>query len=119
MNFTDAVASAFRNYVNFSGRAARPEYWYWVLFVFILLIVAGTLDRALFPDDDASPLHAVVAVVTFLPGLAVAARRLHDIDRTGWWIFIVLTIVGIFVLIYWACLRGTPGPNRYGPEPAR
>ncbi len=118
MNFWQAIASGFRNYVTFSGRAVRSEYWYWVLFTVLATLAAGILDAAVFPNSSpVSPLTSVFDVITFLPSLAVGIRRLHDIDRTGWWVLIVLTIIGIFVLIYWACKRGTPGPNRYGPDP--
>ena len=54
--------------------------------------------------------------MTFLPGLALNVRRLHDINWTGWWILIVLTIIGLFVLLYWACKKGTEGPNRFGAD---
>jgi uncharacterized membrane protein YhaH (DUF805 family) len=119
MNFLEALASGFRNYVTFSGRAARSEYWYWALFIFILMIVTGILDKAMFPDSESSqgPITAVASVVTLLPSLAVGVRRLHDIDRSGWWYLIVFTIIGIFVLIYWACQPGTAGSNRFGPKP--
>jgi uncharacterized membrane protein YhaH (DUF805 family) len=119
MNFFEAIASGFRNYVNFSGRAARSEYWYWVLFVILASMALAILDRGLFPFSDMSPLHSVFSLLTILPGLAVGVRRLHDIDRTGWWLLLVLTIVGIVVLIYWACVKGTPGPNRFGADPLR
>ena len=52
-----------------------------------------------------------------IPNISVAVRRLHDIDRTGWWFLIAFTIIGALVLFIWACMRGTPGPNRYGPDP--
>jgi uncharacterized membrane protein YhaH (DUF805 family) len=52
-----------------------------------------------------------------LPGLAVAARRLHDIDRTAWWLLILLTGIGAILLVIWYCFKGTPGPNRFGPDP--
>ncbi len=119
MNFGDAIASGFRNYVTFSGRAVRSEYWYWVLFSLILGAVTGILDKAVFPDveTDAGPLNMIASLIIFLPSLAIGVRRLHDIDRTGWWTLIIFTIVGIFLLIYWACLRGTAGPNRFGPDP--
>jgi uncharacterized membrane protein YhaH (DUF805 family) len=118
MNFWQAITSGFRNYVTFSGRALRSEYWYWVLFTVLATLAAGILDAAVFPNSSpVSPLTSVFDLATFLPGLAVGIRRLHDIDRTGWWVLLVLTIIGTFVLIYWACKRGTPGPNRYGPNP--
>jgi uncharacterized membrane protein YhaH (DUF805 family) len=117
MNFFEAVRSVLTHYVTFSGRASRSEYWYWVLFSVIVTAVLATLDGAIFHSSDTGPLQAVFGIATFLPALAVAVRRLHDIDRTGWWLLITLTIVGVFVLLYWACLKGTDGPNRFGPDP--
>lgn len=118
MNFGQAIASGFRNYVTFSGRAARSEYWYWVLFTVIVSIATMMLDRAAFPDSDYSPLNAVFNLATILPSLAVGARRLHDIGRTGWWLLIALTLIGIILLIIWDCRKSDSGPNAYGPQPA-
>jgi uncharacterized membrane protein YhaH (DUF805 family) len=117
MNFFEAVGSVFKNYVNFSGRAARSEYWYWILFALIVTAALRMLDNAIFDDMENGPLQGVFALITLLPALAVGVRRLHDIDRTGWWTLIALTIVGVFLLIYWACQKGTSGPNRFGPDP--
>ena len=122
MNFLEAISSGFRNYVNFSGRAIRSEFWYWTLFVFVLVGVLGIIDQRLNPGVSMgafSILNALVSLALFLPGLAVSIRRLHDIDRTGWWLLLGFTVIGAFVLIYWACQRGTPGPNRFGPDPMR
>jgi uncharacterized membrane protein YhaH (DUF805 family) len=115
MNFQQAIASGFQNYVNFAGRAVRSEYWYWVLFSVLGGLVTGILDGALFTTDSISPLNSIFGLLTFLPSLAVGVRRLHDIDRTGWWVLIAFTIIGIIVLIVWACQKSDPGPNRYGP----
>lgn len=117
MNFQQAIASGFQNYATFAGRAARSEYWYWTLFAILVGAVAAILDAAFFPDLDARPLHSLASLALFLPGLAVSVRRLHDIDRTGWWMLIVLTVIGLILLLVWFCLRGTPGPNRYGADP--
>lgn len=118
MNFKDAIVSCLKNYVTFSGRALRSEFWFWALFCFILNIVAGTLDMAIFSDSDNPPMQTIIGVVTLLPSLAVGARRLHDIDRTGWWQLISLTLIGIILLIVWWCKAGTPGTNRFGgPAP--
>jgi uncharacterized membrane protein YhaH (DUF805 family) len=121
MNFSQAVSSGFRNYANFSGRAARSEYWYFALFVVIAVIVAQILDLYLFPAyvlfAGIGPLYVLTALALLLPSLAVAVRRLHDIDRTGWWVLLYLTLIGTLWLIYWACKPGTPGPNRFGPDP--
>jgi uncharacterized membrane protein YhaH (DUF805 family) len=120
MNFFEAVSSGFRNYVNFSGRAVRSEYWYWTLFVTIVAVVFGVIDQLLHPGAELgafSIVNTIVSLALILPGIAVSVRRLHDIDRTGWWLLLSFTIIGVFVLIYWACQRGTSGPNRFGPDP--
>jgi uncharacterized membrane protein YhaH (DUF805 family) len=119
MNFGEAITAGFRNYVNFSGRAIRSEYWYWVLFTVLAAIVTTILDRAIFADSETGPINLIANVVFLLPSIAIGIRRLHDIDRTGWWTLIVFTGIGFFVLIYWACQPGTPGPNRFGPAPAQ
>ncbi len=116
MNFQQAIVSGFQNYVTFNGRAARSEYWYWVLFALLGGAVTGILDYALF-DTDFSPLNSILNLVLFLPSLAIGIRRLHDLDRTGWWTLIALTIIGIVVLLAWACMKGTTGPNRFGADP--
>jgi uncharacterized membrane protein YhaH (DUF805 family) len=117
MNFGEAITAGFRNYVNFSGRAIRSEYWYWVLFTVLASIVTTILDRAIFADSETGPINLIANVVFLLPSIAIGIRRLHDIDRTGWWTLIVFTIIGFFVLIYWACQPGTPGANRFGANP--
>jgi len=117
MGFAQAVASGFRNYVGFSGRACRSEYWYWVLFTIVGGIVTLVVDYSAFPDASTPPLNSLFNLGCFLPSLAVSFRRLHDIDRTGWWWLIALTGIGIILLIIFACLRGTIGPNRFGSDP--
>jgi len=117
MEFQDAILSGFRNYVTFAGRASRSEYWYWVLFVFLVALASGILDTAIFPYAEPRPIGALTSLILFLPGLAVGIRRLHDLDRTGWWTLIALTVIGLILLLIWACMRGTPGANRYGPDP--
>ena len=118
MNFPQAIASGFKKYVTFAGRSSRSEYWYWVLFSIIGGIVTGTLDYAIFSENDyATPLNSIFNLVCFLPSLAVGIRRLHDIGRTGWWVLIAITIIGIILLIIWACQKSDTGANAYGPEP--
>jgi uncharacterized membrane protein YhaH (DUF805 family) len=117
MNFQDAIRSGFRNYVTFSGRASRSEYWYWVLFAMLVAIAGSIIDHTIFPFASTGPIEGLTSLVLFLPGLAVSMRRLHDIDRTGWWWLIAFTVIGIILLLVWACTRGTAGANRYGPDP--
>jgi uncharacterized membrane protein YhaH (DUF805 family) len=118
MNFVQAIKSGFSNYVTFSGRACRSEYWFWVLFAVIGGLVTVILDSVIFGyQAGVTPLNGIFDLATFLPGLAVAARRLHDTDRTAWWLLLALTIIGAILLIVWFCFRGTPGTNRFGPDP--
>ena len=119
MGFMDAISYCFRHYVGFNGRAARSEYWYWTLFVYLLLIVCWLIDMTAFGFNTTgvNPMTVLATLATLLPTLAVSARRLHDIDRSGWWALLIFTVIGYIVLIYWACLRGTVGANRFGPDP--
>jgi uncharacterized membrane protein YhaH (DUF805 family) len=117
MNFTEAIASGFKNYVGFGGRACRSEYWYWTLAMFLLMIVTTVIDIFAFSESEYRPVTTIFQLATFLPCLAVAIRRLHDLDRTGWWFLILFTIVGIILLLVWFCMKGTTGPNRFGPDP--
>ncbi|MGB7102227.1 MAG: DUF805 domain-containing protein, partial [Xanthobacteraceae bacterium] len=113
-NFGQAISSGFSNYVKFSGRAIRSEYWYWALFTIVGSIVAGIIDVVL----GITVIDPLFGLATILPSIAVAIRRLHDLDRTGWWIFIsLIPIIGWIILIIWYCTRGTIGPNRFGPDP--
>lgn len=113
MNFVDSITSGFNKYVTFTGRAARSEFWFWTLFSVIANIVAGILDAVV----GLGIVGMIVSLALLLPSIAVAVRRLHDIDRTGWWILIAFTMIGIILLIVWDCTKGTSGPNRFGPDP--
>jgi len=114
MNFAEAISSGFSNYVNFAGRAIRSEYWYWVLFVFLAEIVTGIVDFVIGVQITTT----IFGLAVLLPGLAVAVRRLHDLDRNGWWVLLALIpLIGAIVLLVWFCARGTEGSNRFGPDP--
>jgi uncharacterized membrane protein YhaH (DUF805 family) len=119
--FLEAIKSGFSNYVNFSGRAARWQFWYWVLFAVIVSIVASMIDRVVLgadpADGDFMPIQTLTGLALFLPGISIGVRRLHDLDRTGWWFLISLTGIGLILLLIWDCMKGTDGPNRFGPDP--
>jgi uncharacterized membrane protein YhaH (DUF805 family) len=117
MNFGEAIKSGFSNYVTFSGRAARSEFWYWTLFAVLVSAACSIVDEALLPNVESGLFGPLISLALVLPGLAVSVRRLHDIDRTGWWLLISLTIILIILLIVWDCFKGTAGPNRFGPDP--
>jgi uncharacterized membrane protein YhaH (DUF805 family) len=109
MGFFEAIKTCFSKYVDFTGRAPRSEYWWFVLFVFVLAIAFTLIDPA-----RAFILHLGV----LLPQLAAGARRLHDINRTGWWLLIgFVPLVGPILLIVWFCQKSDPNTNDYGPPP--
>lgn len=110
MDFKTAIVTCFRNYAVFDGRALRSEFWWFFLFLILLNVVLSFFSQAL---------ATLAGLATLVPNIAVTARRLHDIDRSGWWQLISITIIGLIPLIYWLAKEGEPGPNRFGEPPAR
>ena len=112
---------ALKKYAVFSGRARRMEYWYFVLFNLIVAFVLALIDALLGTTTGVSSfglLSGIYSLAVLIPTLAVLVRRLHDIDRTGWWILInLIPLVGTIVLLVFALTPGTPGSNQYGPDP--
>ena len=118
MSFGDSIRAVLSNYANFDGRAARPEFWWFALFYLLVQLAGGALDAALFPRTF-GPIGTLAGLALLLPYLAVGARRLHDTDRSGWWLLLSLVpVIGAIVLIVFFVQRGTPGENRFGPPPA-
>jgi uncharacterized membrane protein YhaH (DUF805 family) len=116
VSFADAVRSALTNYVTFSGRARRSEYWWFVLFAGIAMVVALVIDGAL----GTQVVTVAAALALFLPGLGVSIRRLHDTGRSSGSLFIVLfPMVGLIGLIVFHVMDGDPNVNEYGPSPKR
>ena len=125
-----------KRFFDFSGRSRRKEFWLWILFVIIVYVVAGILDVQLglggaatssseFGDGGVSAsanfsggiLTLVWMLITLIPNLSVSVRRLHDVDKSGWFILLgLIPLVGLY-LIYLYVQPGTPGPNRFGPDP--
>ena len=87
LSFPAAIKSCLRRYAGFTGRATRAEYWWWVLGIVVMHILLSTLDGIIFgfEPDSVRLLDPLFGLATLLPSLAVTARRLHDIGRTGWW----------------------------------
>ena len=112
---------AFKKYAVFAGRSRRMEYWSFVLFNFVVFVVLAGIDALLGTFSSASGLgvlSGIYVLATLVPIVALSVRRLHDIDRSGWWILIYLIpLIGPIVLLVFALLDGTPGDNRYGPNP--
>jgi uncharacterized membrane protein YhaH (DUF805 family) len=121
MTFGEAVVSGLRNYFNFSGRASRSEFWFFTVFFNLVLTASGGVLEFLDFYPVARETFGWVLVFIFfallVPAIAILVRRLHDIDRTGWWVLITDTIIGHILLLVWACTKGTVGRNRFGPDP--
>lgn len=129
MDFITAIKAVFGKYVTFSGRAQRSEFWWFVLFYFAASIALSIVDSTLFGTVTTAPgsfeastntpiLSGLFMLGTFLPYLAVSVRRLHDTDRSGWWILIGLVpIIGFILLIVWYASKGSAGKNRFGNDP--
>ncbi len=117
MNFKEAIMSGFENYANFKDRADRPAFWWWFLFCVIVSIVTGILDGIIFGGSAVQPINTVASLALLVPNLAVGARRLHDINKSGWWQLLMITLIGIIPLIYWWCQPGDNGANRFGASP--
>ncbi|GAC1562808.1 MAG: DUF805 domain-containing protein [Vulcanimicrobiaceae bacterium] len=117
--------SVLRSFANFTGRAGRREYWSFVL-VNLLIVLAAEIPiyvlDLLFGWNVLSMLLGIAvgifALVTLVPSIAALVRRLHDTGRTGWWVLVALVpVIGGLALLVLSVLEGTPGPNRYGPDP--
>ena len=113
--------AALRKYAVFGGRSRRKEYWYFVLFSSIITVLLFIVDGAIGTSDsslDLGLLSGIFSLAILIPSIAVSVRRLHDIDRTGWWFLIsFVPLIGTIVLLVFAVQDGTPGTNRYGSNP--
>lgn len=107
----------FRRYADFSGRSSRPEYWWFCLFWIAVGAVQQIAERATGGGDVLVAASGLIGLLLLIPSLAVGVRRLHDTDRSGWWLLLMLVpLVGPLVLLAFYALRGTPGRNRFGEE---
>jgi uncharacterized membrane protein YhaH (DUF805 family) len=114
--FIDAIKKGFKGYVVWNARSTRSEYWWWTLFAIIVAIVSSILDSIIFGGDlgSISPIYSITTLALFLPGLSVWIRRLHDIDRTGWWVWIgLIPIVGFIILLIFTLLPSKMEPTRW------
>ena len=110
-----------KKYADFSGRAQRAEYWYFVLFYILFFIALAIIDGLIGSYNhaiDIGLLGGIFMLAMFVPSLAVTVRRLHDTSRSGWWILIsLIPLVGGIILLVFTCLDSAPGGNAYGPNP--
>ncbi len=107
-----------KRYAAFRGRSRRREFWMFALFQILLLIVAGFVDRAIGYESGEGLVGPILALAVIVPSIAVSVRRLHDTERSGWWVWIsLIPILGSIALLALFCMEGTGGPNRYGGDP--
>ena len=117
MGFGEAVSTCFRKYADFTGRASRPEYWWFFLSYVVVLFVVGIVASSV-SSVTLALLLGIGFLALIIPMLAAAVRRLHDTGRSGWWYFIGLVpLVGGIILLVLLATEGQPGPNQYGPSP--
>lgn len=105
MTFFDSIKTCFSKYASFGGRAIRSEFWWFMLFALIVNAIGTQIN------DSVS---GIISLALVLPSLAVGARRLHDIEKSGWWLLLGIIPLVNFLLIYWYCQPGTPAENKYG-----
>ncbi|WP_304545139.1 DUF805 domain-containing protein [Sulfurimonas microaerophilic] len=111
------------HYANFDGRARRQEFWFFVLFYFIVSFLVGLLDGLIGSEIDyviysAGLFGTIFSLASFIPFLALAARRMHDIDKSGWWQLIqIIPVIGWIWFLILTVLQGTMGQNRFGADP--
>ena len=127
IGFADAVKLGFTRYVDFSGRSSRAEFWWWFLFGSILGLVGFIVDiGAGLIVSGIGVVGLIFALVLLIPNLAIGVRRLHDVNRSGWWLlgpilgWFLLVLPGlVFTILFviWACTRSHDEENKYGPSP--
>jgi uncharacterized membrane protein YhaH (DUF805 family) len=127
MGFGEAVATCFRKYVDFQGRARRSEFWFFRLFIVLVYVAMFVTVVALsaghqphtpnIPAGIALTAFMIFLLAVFLPDLAVSVRRLHDVGHSGWMYLIAFVPFGAIVLLVFFCQEGTRGDNRYGADP--
>ena len=122
MNFVQAIKSYFVRWNDFKGRSSRSEYWWANLFINIVNIVLTVLIPNLEPDDSTglfllALLKLGILLFMLVAALSLVSRRLHDVNRSGWWYLLIFTIVGSIPILYWFVQKGDEADNRFGSDP--
>ena len=120
--YWESIKACFRKYAVFSGRSSRQEYLVFYLFIFLVPLLLVMIEGlfGVLPSSDYSIFAIIFELAVFLPSWAVTIRRLHDVNRSGWWILINLTIIGIIPFAYWTCLKKSDeGENKFGSNPSK
>ncbi len=140
MGFREAITVCIQDYYTFSGRARRPEYWWFFLFVIVGSVLLAAIDAVIFGEDMLLGLNGLFGLLTFLPQLAVSWRRMHDTGRPGWLnllpvapivllftidsgdpapklVLMFMSVVVMIAVLVWLVHPSQTMPNRFGPEP--
>ena len=116
VTLSDSIKICLSKYAIFEGRAGRAEYWWFYLFTVLLNWGAGLVGAIVLDASSKGFVGMVVFLIFFLPSVAVGARRLHDTGRSGWWLLIAFTVIGIIPLIIWLATESDKKENQYGPN---
>ena len=116
MDLQTSIKTCFNKYADFSGRALRSEFWFFCLFTFLGGIITVIIDVIIlgYSVESYGPINLIFSVGVLLPSFAVATRRLHDINRSGWWQLLYITIIGIVLVVIWCATEGENKKNKYG-----
>ena len=116
MDFQTSIKTCFNKYADFSGRALRSELWFFVLFTVLGGIIASIIDVMVlgYSIESYGPINLIFTVAMLIPSFSVTARRLHDINKSGWWQLIYITIIGILLIVIWNATEGENKKNKYG-----
>ena len=117
MDFQTSIKTCFNKFAVFSGRASRSEFWFFVLFGILGGIITSIIDVMIlgYPFEENGPINLIFSVALIIPSISVTARRLHDINRSGWWQLLWITIIGGILLIIWHATEGENKKNKFGP----
>ncbi|MCD7904104.1 MAG: DUF805 domain-containing protein [Clostridiales bacterium] len=108
---------AFKNYANFKGRDSRKQFWMFILFNFVISLIIQVV-AALILGDSAAIIMSIYELIVLIPSIAIIVRRLHDINKSGFWIFInCVPLIGWIWYLILVCKKGDEGSNRYGSVP--
>jgi uncharacterized membrane protein YhaH (DUF805 family) len=119
MNLIESVVTCLKKSFTFKGRASRSEYWYFAFFQFIMSFIIGFLS-VIIQKPELAIASNLIMLICLPANISVLVRRLHDVNRSGWWYWITFTIIGgLFPLLYWCIKSSDPHENEYGLPPSK
>ena len=117
MPIISSVTKGFVRYADFSGRTTREDYWWFTTAIVLASFIPSFILISIGFSVLAENLSWLLTLVCLLPSLSISVRRLHDINRSGWWLLMLFTLVGFPLIAYWAVRNSDPDANDYGPAP--